>query len=139
DRFGRVFFGVPSIGGRYSALSSFGTVLMAVAGLDVRRFLQSAEAMVQACRPGASARDNSGVLLGVILGALARLGRDKVTVFASPGIFDLGAWLEQLLAESTGKSGKGLIPVDREPISSPEAYGDDRIFIYMRLRSAPDP
>ena len=137
DHFYRVFHGVPSIGGRYSALSSFGTVPMAVAGLDLRRFLQNADQMVQACRPAAPARENPGVLLGAILGAVAKLGRDKITIFASPGIFDLGAWLEQLLAESTGKNGKGLVPVDREPVAAPDAYGTDRIFIYLHLGSAP--
>jgi transaldolase/glucose-6-phosphate isomerase len=78
-------------------------------------------------------------VLGAILGTLANLGRDKVTIFASPKIFDIGAWLEQLLAESTGKNGKGLIPVDREPIGKPRQYGTDRLFAYLRLATAVDP
>jgi transaldolase/glucose-6-phosphate isomerase len=138
DRFRHVFLGVPSIGGRYSALSNFGTVPMAIAGLDLARFLRNADQMVQACRPGAPARENPGVLLGAILGTLAKPGRDKITIFASPSIFDLGAWLEQLLAESTGKNSKGLIPVDREPIGTPDTYASDRVFIYLRLGSAPN-
>ena len=81
---------------------------------------------------------NPGVLLGILLGTLARAGRDKVTIVASPGIFDLGAWLEQLLAESTGKNGKGLIPVDREALGAPEVYGADRVFVYARLENGAD-
>jgi glucose-6-phosphate isomerase len=138
DRFRDVFFGVPSIGGRYSALSNFGMAPMAIAGVDVRKFLERTEEMVQACAASAPVHENSGVVLGAILGALAGAGRDKVTIFASPKIFDIGAWLEQLLAESTGKNGKGLIPVDRESIAAPERYGSDRIFIYLRLTSARD-
>lgn len=137
-KFRHVFFGVPSIGGRYSALSNFGLAPMAIAGVDVRKFLDRTEEMVQACAATVAARENPGVVLGAILGTLANLGRDKVTIFASPKIFDIGAWLEQLLAESTGKNGKGLIPVDRESIADAAQYGSDRIFIYMRLVSAPD-
>src|SRR5256885_13868437 len=82
---------------------------------------------------------NPGVILGTILGVAANHGRDKITIVTSPGIYDLGAWLEQLIAESTGKDGKGLIPVDRESIGAPESYGDDRLLVYLRLESAPDP
>jgi transaldolase/glucose-6-phosphate isomerase len=138
DRFRHVFFGLPSIGGRYSALSNFGMVPMAVAGVDVRRFLESTERMRQACAAEVPAPANPGAVLGAILGTLGVRGRDKVTLFASPGIFDIGAWLEQLIAESTGKIGKGLIPVDREDIAAPARYGEDRIFVYLRLSSAPD-
>src|SRR3970282_267858 len=81
---------------------------------------------------------NPGVMLGLILGTLAKQGRDKVTILTSPGIGDLGAWLEQLLAESTGKDGKGLVPVDREAVGSPAVYGKDRLFVYLRLTSAPE-
>jgi transaldolase / glucose-6-phosphate isomerase len=133
DRFRQIFFGVPSIGGRYSALSNFGLVPAAVMGLDLRRFFDRAEEMVQACAATVPAEQNPGVILGACLGALANLGRNKVTMVTSPGIYDLGAWLEQLLAESTGKQGKGLIPVDREKLGPPEVYGNDRIFVHLRL------
>jgi len=131
--FRRIFFGVPSIGGRYSALSNFGLVPAAVMGLDVRRFLDRTEEMVQACAATVAADQNPGVILGAALGTLANLGRNKVTIVTSPKIYDLGAWLEQLLAESTGKQGKGLIPVDREKLGPPEVYGNDRLFIFLRL------
>ena len=138
DKFRYVFFGLPSIGGRYSALSNFGLVPLAIAGVDIRKFLECTEEMVQACGPTIAPRDNPGVLLGAIIGSLAKRGRDKITVFASPGIFDIGAWLEQLIAESTGKIGKGIIPVDRESIGTPDQYGSDRIFVYLRLEQGSD-
>jgi transaldolase/glucose-6-phosphate isomerase len=137
-KFRHIFHGVPSIGGRYSALSKFGIVPAAVMGLDVAKFLDRAEEMVQACAASVSVEQNPGVVLGVILGAAAKSGRDKVTIIASPAISDLGAWLEQLLAESTGKLGKGIIPVDREQLAAPATYGSDRIFAYVRFDSAPD-
>ena len=114
DHFLHVFFGRPSIGGRYSALSNFGMVPGAAMGMDTKKFLSRAAEMVRACGPGTSVEENPGAALGIILGAAANAGRDKVTIITSPGISDLGAWLEQLLAESTGKIGKGIIPVDRE-------------------------
>jgi len=138
DRFRKIFFGMPSIGGRYSALSNFGMVPAAVMGIDLRKFLERTEEMVQACGPDVPVDQNPGAVLGAILGTLGNLGRDKVTILTSPGIYDLGAWLEQLLAESTGKQGKGLVPVDRESLSTPEKYGDDRIFVYLRLLSDSD-
>jgi transaldolase/glucose-6-phosphate isomerase len=138
DGFRHVFFGLPSIGGRYSALSDFGMVPAAVQGLDVAKFLDRTQEMVSACGAAVPPDENPGVLLGAILGTLQRKGRDKVTLFTSPGISDLGAWLEQLLAESTGKEGKGLIPVDREDLAEPAAYGKDRVFVYLRLANAPD-
>lgn len=138
DRFRHIFFGLPSIGGRYSALSNFGMIPGAIQGLDIARFLDRTEEMVHACASAVPADENPGVILGVILGTSQKAGRDKVTIFASPDISDLGAWLEQLLAESTGKVGKGLIPVDREEIGSPEVYGKDRVFVYLRLESAAD-
>ena len=133
-----IFFGVPSIGGRYSALSNFGMIPGAIQGVDIPKFLDRAEEMVHACASVVPADQNPGAILGAILGTLQRRGRDKVTLIASPGIFDLGAWLEQLLAESTGKQGKGLIPVDREEIGAPEVYGADRVFVYLRLQTGPD-
>jgi glucose-6-phosphate isomerase len=137
-RFRKIFFGVPSIGGRYSALSNFGMVAAAVMGLDLSKFLGRAEEMVQACGPDVPVEQNPGAVLGAILGALGNLGRNKVTLITSPGIYDLGAWLEQLLAESTGKQGKGLIPVDREQLGPPGVYGNDRIFVSLRLAGDSD-
>jgi transaldolase/glucose-6-phosphate isomerase len=139
DRFRRVYFGVPSIGGRYSVLSDFGTVPAAASGIDVPRLLGSACKMVRSCAASVPPADNPGVLLGVIMGVLAQHGRDKVTIVASPDVADFGAWAEQLIAESTGKSGKGLIPVDAEPLGPPGVYGDDRLFAYLRLDAEADP
>ena len=104
DHFLHIFFGRPSIGGRYSALSNFGMVPAAVMGLDTKKFLDRAAEMARACGPGVTVEENPGAALGIILGTAANAGRDKVTIITSPGISDLGAWLEQLLAESTGKS-----------------------------------
>lgn len=138
DGFRHVFHGVPSIGGRYSALSDFGMIPGAIQGIDITKLLGRAEAMVRACSANVAADENPGVILGAILGTLQKAGRDKVTIFASPAISDLGAWLEQLLAESTGKQGKGLIPVDRESIGASSVYGNDRVFAYLRYDPAPD-
>src|SRR6266446_2981402 len=135
DRFRKIFLGVPGIGGRYSALSDFGLAPAAAMGVDVAKFLDRTHEMVKACGADVSARNNPGVMLGALLGVAHNQGRDKITIVASPGIHDLGAWLEQLLAESTGKNGKGLVPMDREPLTAPEAYGDDRVFVYLRLDS----
>jgi transaldolase/glucose-6-phosphate isomerase len=138
DRFGHIFFGLPSIGGRFSALSHFGMVPAAVMGLDVARFLGQADQIAKACASSVPVEENPGAVLGIIMGVCGANGRDKVTLITSPAIDDLGAWLEQLLAESTGKDGKGLIPVDREPLGAPEAYGKDRLFVYVRLASKVD-
>ncbi|MGA2857693.1 MAG: bifunctional transaldolase/phosoglucose isomerase [Candidatus Sulfotelmatobacter sp.] len=138
DRFLHVFFGRPSIGGRYSALSNFGMVPAAAMGLDTKRFLERAAGMAQACGPSVAVAENPGAVLGIILGTAANAGRDKVTIITSPGIADLGAWLEQLIAESTGKIGKGIIPVDREHLGPPDVYGNDRVFVYVRLESGAD-
>jgi len=139
DRFRRIIPGVPAIGGRYSALSDFGMAPAAIMGLDVARFLALAAEMADRCGPAVRVADNPGALLGIRLGVLAQRGRDKVTLVTSPGIGALGVWLEQLLAESTGKVGKGLIPVDGERLGAPAVYGDDRHFVYVRLDSAADP
>ena len=138
DGFRRIFYGRKNIGGRYSALSDFGMVPAAMVGIDTARLLNRAQKMVGACSAAVAVDENPGVVLGVVLGTLATLGRDKLTIVASPGISDLGAWLEQLIAESTGKGGKGIIPVDREPLGDPGKYGDDRVFVYLRLGAAPD-
>jgi transaldolase/glucose-6-phosphate isomerase len=138
DDFRHIFFGLPSIGGRYSALSNFGMVPSAIMGVNVERFLDCTEEMVHSCSSCVPPEDNPGVLLGTIIGVLANNGLDKITIVTSPGIWDFGAWLEQLLAESTGKLGKGLIPVDQERLGPPDVYGKDRLFAYLRLESGPD-
>ena len=138
ERFRAVAHGLPTIGGRYSALSNFGMVPAAVMGIDVDRLLERALTVARSCAAIVPAGDNPGVILGAVLGVLARNGRDKVTLIASPAIAGLGAWLEQLLAESTGKSGKGLIPVDREAPGPIADFGADRLFVHLRLVSAPD-
>ncbi len=132
-----VFYGLPEIGGRFSALSNFGMVPAALIGIDVQGFLARAVAMGNRCK--ALDEQNPGLLLGLILGELAKAGRDKVTLVTSPKLWDLGAWLEQLLAESTGKNGRGLIPVDLEEIATPDMYGEDRVFVYIRLKDEADP
>src|SRR5712692_6577490 len=138
DHFRHIFHGVPSIGGRYSALSNFGLVPASLMGVDPVNFLDRTEEMVEACASCVPVEENPGVVLGIILGAAAKSGRDKITIVTSPSISDLGGWLEQLLAESTGKQGKGIIPVDREELGPPEFYGNDRIFAYVRLEGAAD-
>jgi len=138
EKFRTVFHGVPTIGGRYSVLSDFGMVPAAASGIAVRPFLERTAAMVRSCAASAPPVENPGIVLGAILGSAARLGRDKLTVIASPGIASLGAWLEQLLAESTGKLGRGIIPVDGEPVGAPAVYGNDRLFAYLRLAADQD-
>ncbi len=130
----RTTFTNPSdIGGRYSVLSYFGLVPAALMGVDVSMLLNRGIEMAQACRPGIPPDQNPGAYLGAVMGLLGRSGRDKVTIVASPKISSFGLWAEQLLAESTGKEGKGLVPVAQEPLASPEAYGNDRLFVYLRL------
>ena len=138
DRFRHIAYGIPSIGGRYSVLSPFGLVPAAAMGLDIGRLLGATEIMVRSCAANVPPAHNPGVVLGTVLGVLGKSGCDKVTIIASPGIVDFGAWLEQLLAESTGKQGKGLIPVDAEPLGPPDVYGTDRLFVYVRLSSEAD-
>jgi transaldolase/glucose-6-phosphate isomerase len=130
--FHRVFHGVPSIGGRYSVLSAFGMVPLAAMGRDVRAFLESARIMARSCGPEVPPAQNPGVELGLTIGVSALQGRDKVTLVASPSLASFGAWAEQLLAESTGKHGKGVIPIADEPLGDPSAYDADRLFIYLR-------
>jgi transaldolase / glucose-6-phosphate isomerase len=130
--FHRVFEGTPSIGGRYSVLSHFGTVPMAAIGRDVRALLESARLMARSCGPEVPPGHNPGVELGLAIGAAARSGHDKVTIVASPSLASFGAWAEQLLAESTGKHGKGVIPIADEPLGDPSVYDAHRLFIYLR-------
>jgi transaldolase/glucose-6-phosphate isomerase len=139
DGFRHIFHGIPSIGGRYSALSDFGMVPAAVMGIDAPKFLDQADVMAISCSSCLPMDKNPGAQLGLILGLAAKNGRDKVTLITSPGISDFGAWLEQLLAESSGKEGKGIIPVDRERLGAPEVYGNDRVFAYIRLENGADP
>jgi transaldolase/glucose-6-phosphate isomerase len=136
--FRRVFYGVPSIGGRYSVLSPFGLVPAAIAGIDVAQLVRATRIMMRSCGPDVPPPENPGVALGIALGAAAARGRDKVTIFASPGLASFGGWAEQLFAESTGKHGKGLIPIDGEPLGRPELYGDDRLFIDLTLSGETD-
>jgi transaldolase/glucose-6-phosphate isomerase len=139
DGFRRIFFGNPEIGGRYSVLSNFGLVPAAAIGIDIGAFLRSTLLMVQSCSPGTPPAANPGVVLGAILGEAQKAGHDKVTIVASPGIADLGAWLEQLLAESTGKLGRGLVPIDGETLTVPAGYGTDRLIVQLHADDLPDP
>jgi glucose-6-phosphate isomerase len=137
DGFRNIFYGDPTIGGRFSALSNFGVVAATLAGLNTEKLL------AEAAKATASAKldpdNNPAVELGLALGCAAKAGRDKITIFTSPEIYDLGAWMEQLIAESTGKKGLGITPVDRETIAAPEFYGKDRIFAYIRYAGTADP
>jgi transaldolase/glucose-6-phosphate isomerase len=138
--FKHVFYGVPSIGGRYSVLSKFGLVPAAAIGLDIQRLLEKAQQMARSCGADVPPAENPGVQLGIAMGvAAARFGRNKVTIVTSRAIADLGAWLEQLLAESTGKRGRGLIPVAAEPLAASDHYGNDRFFAYVELAGDVDP
>ena len=136
--FRAVFHGEPTIGGRYSALSYFGLAPAALAGLDLRLLLARARAMADACGPESPVSENPGVQLGLLLGSAARAGRDKATLVTSTGLDGLGAWIEQLLAESTGKDGRGIIPVDGERLEGPAVYGDDRVFVATTLDDESD-
>ncbi|PYF01711.1 transaldolase [Rhodopseudomonas faecalis] len=138
QRFARIVHGEPTIGGRYSVLSPFGLVPAAVAGIDVGRFLDAALTMVRGCGGDVPPAQNPTVQLGLALGLAGRAGRDKVTMLCSPAVADFGAWAEQLIAESTGKDGKGLIPIDGEPLGDIARYGDDRFFIDLRTAGEAD-
>jgi transaldolase / glucose-6-phosphate isomerase len=139
ERFRRIFLGDPTIGGRYSVLSRFGLVPAAAAGIDVGRLLGSAQMMAWSCGPAVPPEANPAVRLGIALAVAARVGRDKVTLLSSPSVADFGAWAEQLIAESTGKDGRGLIPINGEPLGTPDVYGSDRFFIDLRTGSETDP
>ncbi len=137
DRFRHIFLGDPAIGGRYSVLSNFGMVPAAVIGLDAAEIFRTVESMLRACGASAPASANPGFVLGATIGAAARAGRDKLTLVASDAISGIGAWLEQLIAESTGKQGLGVIPLAGEPLGPPDVYGADRLFAYLRLADDP--
>jgi transaldolase / glucose-6-phosphate isomerase len=132
-----VFSNPPDIGGRYSALSYFGMVPGALMGVDVVEMLERAVEMEHSCADSVPADKNPGLWLGAVMGRLALLGRNKVTLIASPKVATFGYWVEQLLAESTGKEGKGLVPVEGEPVGKPTVYGDDRLFVYIRMDADP--
>lgn len=138
--YAHIFYGEPTIGGRYSVLSRFGLAPAAAMGLDLARLLKSASEMVARCKDAQSLDENPGAMLGLALGVLATShGRDKITISASSALVSVGAWLEQLIAESTGKIGKGLIPVDLEPLAAPSFYGKDRIFVHVGLAGETEP
>lgn len=130
-KFRRIFHGYPGVGGRYSVLSPFGIVPLALLGADLTAYLTIAKEMGEACRKGME--ENPGARLGALMGAAASAGRDKLTIFTSPAIYDFGAWLEQLVAESTGKIGKAIIPVDQEGLGDAGLYSEDRLFVYLKL------
>ncbi|QOZ71564.1 bifunctional transaldolase/phosoglucose isomerase [Bradyrhizobium arachidis] len=136
--YARIFHGEPSIGGRYSVLSPFGLVPAATAGIDVKTFIKHAQAMARSCGPDVPPSENPGVQLGLAMGLAGLEGRDKVTILASKKIADFGAWAEQLIAESTGKEGKGLIPIEGEPLGESASYGNDRFFIDIRTEGEAD-
>jgi transaldolase/glucose-6-phosphate isomerase len=138
DGFAHIVPGDPAIGGRYSVLSAFGMVPAAAIGIDVAAFYDATAPMVFACGADVPPAANPGIRLGAILGEAALAGRDKLTIIASPGLAPFGAWLEQLIAESTGKQGKGIVPVDLEPLGAPEAYGTDRLFVHLHLAGDPE-
>jgi transaldolase/glucose-6-phosphate isomerase len=136
ENFRSIFPGIPSVGGRYSALSNFGLVPAALIGIDIDMLLDRAGDMAHRCR--SEGDDNPGLELGVVLGEAALSGRDKPTLIAPTALASVGAWLEQLVAESLGKQGKGIIPIDGETVGSPDVYGRDRVFVHLRSAAAPD-
>ena len=136
--FRKVFENDPDIGGRYSVLSYFGLVPAALAGVNVEAMLHQAQVAEQNCAQYDSPESNSGLWLGCVKGDLAQQGRDKLTFAVSEPISSFGLWVEQLIAESTGKEGKGVLPVADEPLGDPEVYGDDRVFAYLRNEDEPD-
>ena len=131
--FRRAFLNPPDIGGRYSVLSYFGLVPAALMGTDIDALLYRADCMREGCVPFVPAHDNAGAWLGAAMGTLALQGRDKLTIVTSPSIGSFGLWVEQLIAESTGKEGRGVVPVAGEPLVATSSYGDDRLFVYLRL------
>jgi transaldolase / glucose-6-phosphate isomerase len=132
-QFRTTFLNDPNIGGRYSALSYFGLVPATLVGVDVPRLLDRAQEAAEQCAADVETAQNPAAYLGAILGELAQAGRDKVTFIVSPALASLGDWVEQLIAESTGKAGRGILPVVGEPLGPPEVYGDDRLFVHLHL------
>ncbi|MBD2724654.1 bifunctional transaldolase/phosoglucose isomerase [Hymenobacter armeniacus] len=130
-KYRRIFLNFPEVGGRFSALTYFGLVPAALYGLPVGEILERAILMMRACGAYGPVNDNPGLKLGAALGVLAEQGRDKLTLVVPDSLHDLGLWLEQLLAESTGKEGKGILPVAGEPLGDPSIYGNDRVFVYV--------
>ncbi|MDI6769204.1 MAG: bifunctional transaldolase/phosoglucose isomerase [Anaerolineales bacterium] len=130
--FRATFLADPSVGGRYSALTHFGLLPAALMGIDLERLLERADWMARQCAANVTAARNPGLVLGAVLAQAALDGRDKLTFIADEGVAPLGAWLEQLVAESSGKQGKGILPVDGEPPGDPAGYGEDRLFVYLR-------
>ena len=139
DRFRRTFLAESDIGGRYSALSYFGLVPAALFGLDLKAYLKRAQGMLEAIASSVNGSENPGIILGSVMGELGKIGRDKLTIICSPKIASLGFWIEQLVAESTGKEGKGVVPVEGEALGAPSLYGQDRQFVYLTLEVSPDP
>jgi len=137
DKFRHIFLNPSDIGGRYSALSYFGMVPAALKGLDVRQLLDNALIVGKQCGPDSPIRSNPGASLGGAMGALAQAGRDKVTLVTPQPLPSLGLWIEQIIAESTGKEGKGILPIAGEPVGKPEVYGQDRLFIQVRTSQSP--
>ena len=135
DGFRDIFYGKPEIGGRFSALSAFGLTAGAAMGIDIEKLLASAATMARSCK-ATNPNENPGAILGTILGVCHSAGRDKLTIFTPPEAYDLGAWLEQLIAESTGKNGVSIIPVDREPLQMADVYGDDRVFVNFTYKGS---
>jgi transaldolase / glucose-6-phosphate isomerase len=135
DGFRHILYGKPEIGGRFSALSAFGLTAAAAMGLDVEKLLNGAASMVRSCK-ATNPNENPGSILGTILGVCHREGRDKLTIFTPPEFYDLGAWLEQLIAESTGKNGLSIIPVDREALQTVDMYGSDRVFVHFTVKGS---
>ena len=138
DGFRHIFHGEPTIGGRYSILSAFGFVPAAVCGYDLAGLMDRARAMMRSCGPDVPPEANPGIQLGLALGVAGTAGHDKVTLVTPAPLRDFGAWAEQLIAESTGKIGRGLIPIDGEALGAPEIYGEDRVFIQLRLAGHAD-
>lgn len=138
DGYRHVFLNPSDIGGRYSALSFFGMVPAAIAGIDVGTFLDRAIAAADRCSASSPVESNPAAALGAALGAQSRAGRDKVTIVASGRLRGLGLWIEQLVAESTGKEGKGILPIALEPLGSPEVYASDRLFVHIAIEGEQD-
>src|SRR6185369_9568349 len=132
-KYRQTFINPADIGGRYSAVSYFGLVPASLIAADVTGLVEEANELAAASAPTVPVAESPGIQLGAALGALARRGRDKLTFIISPEIASLGSWIEQLVAESTGKDGKGIVPVDLEPVGAPASYGADRLFVYIRF------